>query len=128
MSLRLTTAFWNYDRTQALVESLPIVFVLVADPIGSGFAQNLGHPGSNLTGFSIFETSVGGKWLALLKHAASNVSRIALLFNPETAPFAEGYLHSARAAAQTHSQAPTSAPPRCRGSDHHPTRAARGRA
>jgi putative ABC transport system substrate-binding protein len=88
--------------TAALMHSsLPIVFVLVADPIGSGFVQNLGHPGSNLTGFSTFESSVGGKWLALLKDAVSNVSRIALLFNPETAPFAEGYLHSAQAAAQT---------------------------
>ena len=88
--------------TAALMHSsLPIVFVLVADPIGSGFVQNLGHPGSNLTGFSTFESSIGGKWFALLKDAASNISRVALLFNPETAPFAEGYLHSAQAAAQT---------------------------
>src|SRR5262249_10625281 len=88
--------------TAALMRaSLPIVFVLVADPMGSGFVQNLGHPGFNLTGFSTFESSAGGKWLALLKEAAPKVSRIALLFNPETAPFAEGYLHSARAAAQT---------------------------
>jgi putative ABC transport system substrate-binding protein len=87
--------------TAALMhESLPIVFVLVADPIGSGFVQSLGHPGFNITGFSTFESSAGGKWLALLKEAAPKVSRIALLFNPETAPFAEGYLHSARAAAQ----------------------------
>jgi putative tryptophan/tyrosine transport system substrate-binding protein len=87
--------------TAALMhESLPIVFVLVADPIGSGFVQNLGHPGFNITGFSTFEPSAGGKWLALLKEAAPKVSRIALLFNPETAPFAEGYLRSARIAAQ----------------------------
>jgi putative tryptophan/tyrosine transport system substrate-binding protein len=88
--------------TAALMHaSLPIVFVLVPDPIGSGFVQNLGHPGFNLTGFLTFESSVGGKWLALLKEAAPKLSRIALLFNPETAPFAEGYLHSARAAAHT---------------------------
>jgi putative tryptophan/tyrosine transport system substrate-binding protein len=88
--------------TAALMQaSLPIVFVLVADPIGSGFVQNLGHPGGNLTGFSTFESSVGGKWLALLKEAAPEVSRVAMLFNPETAPFAEGYLRSAQAAAQT---------------------------
>ena len=87
--------------TAALMHAgLPIVFVLVADPIGSGFVQNLGRPGGNLTGFSTFEPSVGGKWLALLKEAAPKVSRISLLFNPETAPFAEGYLHSAQAAAQ----------------------------
>ena len=88
--------------TAALMHAnLPIVFVLVADPIGSGFVQNLGHPGGNLTGFSTFESSVGGKWLALLKEAAPEVSRVAMLFNPETAPFAEGYLRAAQAAAQT---------------------------
>jgi putative ABC transport system substrate-binding protein len=88
--------------TAALMHaSLPIVFVLVADPIGSGFVQNLGHPGGNLTGFSTFESSIGGKWLALLKEAAPEVSRVVMLFNPETAPFAEGYLRSAQAAAQT---------------------------
>jgi putative ABC transport system substrate-binding protein len=88
--------------TAALMHaSLPIVFVLVADPIGSGFVQNLGQPGGNLTGFSTFESSVGGKWLALLKEAAPEVSRVAMLFNPETAPFAEGYLRSAQVAAQT---------------------------
>jgi len=88
--------------TAALMHaSLPIVFVLVADPIGSGFVQNLGHPGGNLTGFSTFESSIGGKWLALLKEAAPEVSRVAMLFNPETAPFAEGYLRAAQAAAQT---------------------------
>jgi putative tryptophan/tyrosine transport system substrate-binding protein len=90
--------------------SLPIVFVLVADPIGSGFVQNLGHPGGNLTGFSTFEPSVGGKWLALLKEAAPEVSRVAMLFNPETAPFAEGYLRSAQAAAQTLGATVISAP------------------
>jgi putative ABC transport system substrate-binding protein len=88
--------------TAALMNAgLPIVFVLVADPIGSGIVQNLGHPGGNLTGFSTFESSVGGKWLALLKEAAPEVSRVAMVFNPETAPFAEGYLRSAQAAAQT---------------------------
>jgi len=79
----------------------PIVFVLVADPISSGFVQDLGHPGGNVTGFSVFETSVGGKWLELLKEAAPTVSRVSLLFNPETAPFADGYLRSAKAAAPT---------------------------
>jgi len=53
------------------------------------------------TGFSVFEASIGGKWLALLKEAAPAVSRISLLFNPQTAPFAENYLRSAQAAAQT---------------------------
>lgn len=88
--------------TMAMVNrGLPVVFVLVADPVGSGIVQNLGQPGGNITGFSIFETSVGGKWFELLKEAAPAVSRVSLLFNPATAPFADGYLHSAQAAAQT---------------------------
>jgi len=80
---------------------LPIVFVLVTDPLFSGFVQSLGRPGGSVTGFSVFESSVGGKWLALLKEAAPAVSRVSLLFNPETAPFAEGYRQSAEAAAPT---------------------------
>src|SRR5262249_10633485 len=67
----------------------------------------LGQPGGNLTGFSTFEPSIGGKWLALLK---PKVSRISLLFNPETAPFADGYLHSAQAAAQMLGATEISAP------------------
>jgi len=66
--------------TAALMHaSLPIVFVLVADPMGSGFVQNLGRPGGNLTGFSTFEPSVGGKWLALLKEAAGDCARMEAL-------------------------------------------------
>jgi putative ABC transport system substrate-binding protein len=87
--------------TAALMRSgLPIVFVLVADPIGSGFVETFGQPGGNLTGFSNFEASVGGKWLELLKEAAPAVSRISLLFNPQTAPYADEYLQSAQAAAR----------------------------
>jgi putative tryptophan/tyrosine transport system substrate-binding protein len=88
--------------TSALMTTgLPMVFVLVVDPLGSGFVQSLGHPGGNVTGFANFEASVGGKWLGLLKEAAPTVSRVALLFNPATAPFAGGYLNSAEAAAQS---------------------------
>jgi putative ABC transport system substrate-binding protein len=89
---------------------LPIVFVLVTDPLGSGFVQSLGRPGGSATGFSLFEGSVGGKWLALLKEAAPAVSRVSLLFNPETAPFAENYRRSAEAAAPTLGVTAVSAP------------------
>jgi len=80
---------------------LPIIVVLVTDPLGSGFVQNLGKPGGSVTGFSLFEGSVGGKWLALVKEAAPAISKVSLLFNPETAPFAENYRRSAEAAAPT---------------------------
>lgn len=86
--------------TAAIINrGLPVVFVLVADPLGSAFVQNLSRPGGDVSGFSIFETSVAGKWLELLRQAAPTVSRVSLLFNPGTAPFTEGYLASARTAA-----------------------------
>jgi putative tryptophan/tyrosine transport system substrate-binding protein len=80
--------------------NLPVVFVLVADPVGSGFIQSFAKPGGNFTGFTNVEPSVGGKWLALLKEAAPAIKRVALLFNPVTAPFAALYLRSAEQAAQ----------------------------
>jgi putative ABC transport system substrate-binding protein len=87
--------------TAIMGAGLPTIFVLVADPIRSGYVQNLGHPGGNVTGFSNFEASVGGKWLELLKEAAPAILHAGMLFNPQTAPFAEGFLHSAQTAAQS---------------------------
>ena len=68
---------------------LPIVFVQVTDPIGSGFVPNLARPGGYLTGFTSFEFTIGSKWLEALKHVAPKVKRVALIFNPDTAPFAQ---------------------------------------
>jgi ABC-type uncharacterized transport system substrate-binding protein len=68
--------------------TLPIVFVLVTDPVGSGFVPNLARPGGRLTGFTAFEFSIGSKWLEALKEIAPAVKRVALLYNPDTAPFA----------------------------------------
>ncbi|HEU0156181.1 MAG TPA: ABC transporter substrate-binding protein [Stellaceae bacterium] len=65
---------------------IPIVFVGVSDPIGSGFAASIAHPGGNCTGFSNFEPSLMGKWLEMLKEIAPGVRRAAVLFNPKTAP------------------------------------------
>ncbi len=96
--------------TAMMGAGLPTVFVLVADPIRSGYVQNLGHPGGNVTGFSNFEASVGGKWLELLKEAVPALSHVGLLFNPQTAPFAEGFLHSAQTAAQSLGAAVVAAP------------------
>ena len=68
--------------------TLPIVFVQVTDPVGSGFVPNLARPGGQLTGFTSFEFSIGSKWLQALKEIAPAVKRVALVFNPDTAPFA----------------------------------------
>src|SRR5262245_5481803 len=66
--------------------TIPIVFAVVADPVGSGFVASLSRPGGNITGFSSFDPGIGGKWVQLLKEVAPTVTRVALLFNPRTAP------------------------------------------
>src|SRR2546421_531436 len=64
----------------------PTVFVQVSDPVGAGVVQSLTRPGGNLTGFTNFDPSTAGKWLELLKRLAPNITRVAYLFNPNTAP------------------------------------------
>jgi len=67
--------------------TIPIVFAGVADPIGPGFVASLSRPGGNLTGLLQYEERITGKWLALLKEIAPNLTRAALLANPKTAAF-----------------------------------------
>jgi ABC-type uncharacterized transport system substrate-binding protein len=64
----------------------PTVFVQVSDPVGAGVVQSLARPRGNLTGFTNFDPSTAGKWLELLKRLAPNITRVAYLFNPNTAP------------------------------------------
>jgi putative tryptophan/tyrosine transport system substrate-binding protein len=71
---------------QRETQMIPIVFVTVADPIRAGFVASLPRPGGNLTGFVNLETSTGGKWLELLTEIAPSVKRVAVIFNPDTAP------------------------------------------
>ena len=79
--------------------TIPVVFTLVADPVGSGFVASLPRPGGNATGFTPIVSSLGGKWVELLKEIAPHIARVTLLFNPPTAPFVQDYLTSFRAAA-----------------------------
>jgi putative ABC transport system substrate-binding protein len=72
---------------QKVTQTIPVVFVQVSDPVGSGFITNLAHPGGNITGFTNFESSMVGKWVEMLKEIAPGISRVAFLFNPQTAPY-----------------------------------------
>jgi len=81
--------------------SIPIVFVAVSDPIASGFAASLAHPGGNVTGFAENESAMGGKWVELLKEIAPRTVRMALLFNPGTPPPLKVYMPSIQAAASS---------------------------
>ncbi|UPK20542.1 ABC transporter substrate-binding protein [Bradyrhizobium sp. 131] len=72
--------------------SIPIVFVLISDPVGQRLVQSLARPGGNMTGFAGTEPTMGGKLLELLKEIAPSVKRVAVLFNPKTAPYVTKYL------------------------------------
>jgi putative tryptophan/tyrosine transport system substrate-binding protein len=90
--------------------TIPVVFVMVADPVGSGFVASLPRPGGNATGFTPIVDSLGGKWVELLKEIAPRVARVTLLFNPPTATFVARYLSSFKAAAASFAMDPIVAP------------------
>jgi len=71
---------------QRETHTLPIVFVIVADPVGAGFVAGLPHPGGNITGFVNIEPAMAGKWLELLKDIVPQIRRVAMMYNPDTAP------------------------------------------
>jgi putative ABC transport system substrate-binding protein len=78
--------------------STPIVFLTVTDPLGQGLVASLSRPGANITGFSVFEFSLGTKWVEVLKQIAPGTRRVTAMFNPETAPYYGMYLRSIEAA------------------------------
>src|SRR5262245_16491641 len=86
---------------QRETHTIPIVFVGIADPVGSGFINNLARPDGNTTGFMLFESGISGKWLAMLKEIAPRLERGALVINPKTAPYYEIYLRGAQTAASS---------------------------
>jgi len=87
----------------------PIVFVRVADPVSQGFVASLAHPGANVTGFSTLEYELSGKWLELLKGIAPHLVRVALMFNPPTAPYGPGFLRLFETAAPSFAVKPIGA-------------------
>jgi putative ABC transport system substrate-binding protein len=97
----LLLAASSTPATKALVQqtrSIPIVFINIVDPVGSGFVASLPRPGGNATGFVNLEASITGKYVGLLKEIAPRVARIAIFFNPTTAPYFQIYLDPFKAA------------------------------
>jgi len=80
--------------------TVPVVFVVVSEPVTQGFVESLAHPGGNITGFTNLEPTLGAKWLELLKEIAPSVTRVALMSNPDIAPYTILFSRSAEAAAQ----------------------------
>jgi putative ABC transport system substrate-binding protein len=79
--------------------AIPIIFVNVVDPVGSSFVASFQRPGGNVTGFVSLEPTIVGKWLELLKEIQPRLNRVAFLFNPATASYAEYYLNPFKVAA-----------------------------
>jgi putative tryptophan/tyrosine transport system substrate-binding protein len=104
--LTAVTALREQTRT------IPIVFVLVVDPVGQGFVQSLARPGGNITGFGAFDPPIIGKWLELLKEVAPSVTRAAVIFNPDTATYAPLFNRKIEAAAPSLRMTVTLAPVR----------------
>jgi putative ABC transport system substrate-binding protein len=98
---------------QRETRTIPIVFVVVSDPVGEGFVAGLPHPGGNLTGFIFTEAEMAGKSLELLTEIAPGVKRVAFMFNPDTAPSGGSYyLPKFEAAARSLKVVPITAPVR----------------
>jgi putative ABC transport system substrate-binding protein len=90
------------SATQAILQqtrTIPTIFAVSNDPVGSGFVQSFPRPGGNVTGFVNMEPTMASKWLELLKEIAPHVNRVAFLFNPVTAPYLDYYLNPLKAAA-----------------------------
>jgi putative ABC transport system substrate-binding protein len=79
--------------------TIPIVFLSVTDPVGQGLVASLAHPGGNITGFAVFEFSLGTKWVEALKQISPNLKRVTTIFNSKTAPYYSLYLHAIENAA-----------------------------
>ena len=80
--------------------TIPIVFALLNDPVGQGFVSSLARPGGNITGFAYIEPEIVGKWVDLLGDVKPDLSQIALMFNPDTTPYYDGFTRSFKASAR----------------------------
>jgi putative ABC transport system substrate-binding protein len=94
---------------QRETRTTPIVFVNVSDPVASSIVARLDRPGGNITGFATFEATLGGKWLELLLEIAPGLKRVAIMFNPDTAPVSVN-MPSLETAAQSLKVVPIPAP------------------
>ena len=84
----------SVEALRQQTSTIPIVFVIVTDPVGQGFVQSLARPGGNITGFSNYDPPMAGKWLGMLTQITPPVARVAVLYNPATAPYAGLYLRA----------------------------------
>ena len=104
---------WSSPSVAALrrqTSTIPVVFTVVADPVGQGFVASLARPGGTITGFSSFDPPMTGKWLQMLTQITPPVARVAVLYNPATAPYAGLMLRAIEEAARSLAVAVRAAP------------------
>jgi putative tryptophan/tyrosine transport system substrate-binding protein len=99
------------NAVREATRQIPVVFIATSDPVGLGFVESLAHPGGNLTGFMLYEVSVAGKLVELLKEMVPQLARVALLFNPENIS-AAGYRRAIESVAESLGAVPVSLPVR----------------
>jgi putative ABC transport system substrate-binding protein len=91
----------SVEELRQRTTTIPIVFAVVTDPVSQGFVKNLAHPGGNITGFTDYDGPLAGKWLEMLAQVTPKVSRVVVVYNPATAPFAPLMLRTLEEAART---------------------------
>jgi putative tryptophan/tyrosine transport system substrate-binding protein len=104
---------YSTPTTQALLRAtrtIPVVFANVSDPLGSGFVASFARPGGNVTGFTNMEPTMAGKWVELLREIAPRVGRVAMLFHPGTARYADYWLNPFKSAAGSFAMEAIAAP------------------
>jgi putative ABC transport system substrate-binding protein len=94
--LILATSTATAQALRKATKTIPIVFVGLSDPTATGVVSDLARPEANITGFMLYEHTMAGKWLSLLKEVMPSMARVGLFFNPDTAPYASNYLRTAR--------------------------------
>jgi putative tryptophan/tyrosine transport system substrate-binding protein len=102
----------NLTVVQEATSTVPVVFMLISDPVAQGFVASMRQPGGNLTGFSNYEFSIGGRWLDLLKEVAPGLARVAVMFDPDASPQSKLFLQVIEATASSHSVQATAVPVR----------------
>ncbi|WP_298873571.1 ABC transporter substrate-binding protein [uncultured Bradyrhizobium sp.] len=90
----------SVEELRRRTTTIPIVFSVVTDPVSQGFVENLAHPGGNITGFTDYDGPLAGKWLEMLTQVTPKLSRVYVVYNPATAPFAPLMLRTLQEAAQ----------------------------
>jgi putative ABC transport system substrate-binding protein len=95
----LVASTTNLTAIRQATSTVPVVFVSVSDPVAQGFIASVRQPGGNITGFSRYELSIGGKWLGLLKETAPSLARVIVMFNPDTSPQSKFFVQAIEAAA-----------------------------